>query len=71
MYKTRHQSVIKNSNFSPYKILLNVRVAKIYKSQNLQKSHGKILTKQSDKEAGRRVRRTRGVKFLPKPIRPR
>jgi len=34
--------------------------------KNLQKSRGKILTKQSDKEAGRRTRRTRGVKFLPK-----
>jgi len=59
---------LRNSNYAKSRLYWrrSVRAAKIYKSQNLQKSHGKILTKQSDKKvvAGRRAGRTRGVKFL-------
>ncbi len=59
---------LRNSNYAKSRSYWrhSVRAVKIYKSQNLQKSRGKILTKQSDKEAGRRVRHTRGVKFSPK-----
>ena len=64
MYKTRQRSVIEISNFSPLQNIAQRPRCKNYKSQNLQKSCGKILTKQSDKEAGRRVRHMRGVKFL-------
>ena len=45
-------------NLSSRKISRNVRAAKIYKSQNLQKSRRKILTKQSNKEAGAAARQT-------------
>lgn len=38
------------SNFSPYKISCNIHAAKFTNRKILQKSCGKILTKQSDKE---------------------
>jgi len=55
----------KQSRFS-YQLKTQPLPPEFIEPQNLQKSRGKILTKQSDKEAGRRVRRMQEVKFLPK-----
>lgn len=54
---------LRNSNYAKSRLYWrrSARTAKFYKNRA-----AKFLFQQSDKEAGRRAGRTRGVKFLPK-----